>query len=141
VFTVPTEPEHEVPTMRMITGSVTILNDTVSLSVPAGVVTTASLASSVAAPIRGPTLQVVLDPPRSPSLLSPPNHQPLQEPAALYDGIALLSTGAVKETRPLINPATIVSPLPTPPLTPEIQADPAHLASPVDHSFPKAYRP
>jgi hypothetical protein len=104
--------------MGMITSSDAVLNDTVSL------------ASS--APIRGTALQIVLDP-RS-SLPSLPHDQPPQEPAIPYDRIALVSTGAVKETRLLINPATMVSPLPTPPLTPEIPAKssptgPSHFAS------------
>jgi len=131
-FTVPTEPEHEVPTMGMITGSDTVLNGTVSRSIPAGSVTTASLASN--APIKGPTLQIVLNPPRTSSLPSPPDEQPPQESAAPYDGIPLVPTGVVKETRPSINPPTIVFPLPTPPLTPETPAkvDSAHFASPAD---------
>ena len=137
--TVPTEHEHTVTMTGSITDSDAISNDTVSLSTttPAGAFTTASLASS--APIRGPTLQVVLGhirPSPSSSLPSPPDDQFPQEPAAPYDGI--VSIGAVKETRPSINPATIiVSPLPTPPLTPETPAksspaNPTHLASPAD---------
>lgn len=114
--------------MGMITNSDTVLNATVSL------------ASS--APIRGSALQIVLDPPRS-SLPSLPDDQPLQEPAIPYDRIALVSTEAVKETRLLINPATMVSPLPTPPLTPEIPSKssptgPSHFASLGDAQL---YRP
>lgn len=110
--------------MGMITNSDTVLNETVSC------------ASS--APIRGSALQIVLDPP--PSL---PDDQPLQEPTIPYDRIALVSTEAVKETRLLINPATMVSPLPTPPLTPEIPSKssptgPSHFASLGDAQL---YRP
>lgn len=97
--------------MGTITGSDAISNDTVSLSVLAGAFTAASHASS--APIRGPTLQVVLDSLQSFSLPSPPDVQSPQEPAAApYDGIALVSTGAAKETRPTIKPTSVVSPFP-----------------------------
>ncbi|KAF8267448.1 hypothetical protein EI94DRAFT_1701018 [Lactarius quietus] len=54
--------------------------------------TTASLAS--------PKLQMVLDPSQPFSLPSTANAQSPQEPAAQYDGITLVSSGAVKETRP-----------------------------------------
>ena len=122
--------------MGMITGSDAISNDTVSLSVLAGASTAASLASS--APIRGPTLQVVLDSPQSFSLPSPPDDQFPQEPAVVpYNGIAFVSTGAIKGTGPSIKPTGVVSSLPTPPLTPETPAkfspaDPTHFASLAD---------
>jgi len=115
VTTVPKEHEHEDTTMGMIPSSDAISKDTVSQGVPAGAFTMSSLAPS--APIRGPTLQVVLDRPQS-SLPSPPDEQS-QEPAAPYYGSDLVSTGAAKETKPSINPAIGNSPLPTPPLTPE----------------------
>ncbi|KAH9165359.1 hypothetical protein EDB89DRAFT_2076909 [Lactarius sanguifluus] len=97
-----------------------------STTTPAAAFTTASLASS--ASIRGPTLQVVLThirPPPSFGLPSPPDDQFPQKPAALYDEIAPISTTAVKEARPSVNPAIVVSPLPTPPLTPETPAKPS----------------
>lgn len=115
--------EHGVTTM-----GTTRNTDSDATSVPLSI--PASLVSS--APFRGPALQVVLDPIRPPqsfSLPTPPDDHSPQEPAAPYDGI--------KGTRPSINPAIVVSPLPTPPLTPEIPekpspASPPHLASPAD---------
>ncbi|KAN0137452.1 hypothetical protein V8E53_004897 [Lactarius tabidus] len=142
VSTVPTEREHGVTAMGAITFSGAVLNDPGSLGIPTNASTTASITSS--APIRGPTLQVVLDPPQSFSHSSPPD-QP-QEPAAPSNGTTLVPTGAAKETRPSINPTVVVSPLPTPPLTPETPeessaADPTHFASPANgRSFTKAYR-
>ncbi|KAI9451012.1 hypothetical protein BJY52DRAFT_1299959 [Lactarius psammicola] len=138
--TVLTEHEHTVTMMGTITDSDATSSDTVSLStaIPSGI------------PIRGPTLQVVLAhirPPLSHGLPSPPDDRSPQDHVAPYDGIALVSTDVVKETRPSINPAIVVSPLLTPPLTPETPAKsspsyPTHLASSVDaQNFPKAYRP
>lgn len=143
VSTVPTEREHGVITKGAITDSDAVSNELVPLSIPANAFTTASLAST--APIRGPTLQVVLDPPQSFSHSLPPDQS--QEPAAPYDRTTLVSTGAFKGTLPSINPAVVVSPLPTPPLTPETPeepstADPTHFAPPANvRRFPKAYRP
>ncbi|KAI9447458.1 hypothetical protein H4582DRAFT_2051214 [Lactarius indigo] len=126
--TVPTENEHIVTTTGTITDSDAISNDMFSLSttIPAGAFTAASLAST--APIRGPTLQVVLAQDRplpSFGLPTPPDDQFPQGPAAPYDEVALVSTTAVKETRPSIDPTIVVSPLPTPPLTPETPAKPS----------------
>jgi hypothetical protein len=142
VSTVPTEGEHGVTAMGTITDSGAVSNDPGPLSVPTDAFTTASLAPS--APIRGLTLQVMLDPPQFFSHSSPPD-QP-QEPVAPYNGTTLVLTGAVKETRPSINPAVVVSPFPTPltPETPEQSSTvhPTHFTSPVNtRSFPKAYRP
>ncbi|KAH9166402.1 hypothetical protein EDB89DRAFT_1910720 [Lactarius sanguifluus] len=141
-----TVPEHEhMTTTGNITDSDAISNNVLSTA-PAGAFTAASLASS--APVRGPTLQVVLThvrPPPSFGLLTPLDDQFPQEPAAPYDEIALVSTTAVKETRPSIDPAIVVSPLPTPPLTPETPAKPSPansiLMSPADaQNSPKADR-
>ncbi|KAH8982636.1 hypothetical protein EDB86DRAFT_326563 [Lactarius hatsudake] len=145
-----TEHEHMVNVTETNTDSDAISNDTLSLSTttPAGAFTAASLASS--APISGPTLQVVLThvrPPPSSGLPTPPDDQCPREHAAPYDEIALVSATVIKETRPSVNPAIIVSPLPTPPLTPETPAKPSpanstHAVSPAGApNFPEAYRP
>ena len=127
--------------MGTITDSDSVSNNPVSQSTLTDALTT-SLTSS--APIRGPTLQVALDPLQPFSHSSPLDQS--QEPAAPYDGTTLASTGAVKETRPSINPEIVVSPLPTPPLTPETPeesstADPTHFAYPANaRRASKAYR-
>ena len=142
VSTVPIRREHGVTMMGTITDSDAISNDPVSQSISTDAFTT-SLTSS--APIRGPTLQVALDPLQSFSHSSPPDQS--QEPVAPYDRTTLAPSGAVKETRPLLNPEVVVSPLPTPPLTPETPeesstADATHFASPESaRRFPEAYRP
>jgi len=50
-----------------------------------------------------------MPPPPPFGLLSLPDDRSPEEPAAPYDGIALVSNGAVKETRPSINPSIAVS--------------------------------
>ncbi|KAH8990993.1 hypothetical protein EDB92DRAFT_1816503 [Lactarius akahatsu] len=145
-----TDHEHMVTVTETNTDSDAISNYTLSLgtTTPAGAFTAASLASS--APIRGPTLQVALAhvrPLPSFGLLTPPDDQFPQEHAAPYNEIALVSTTVVKETRPSVNPVIIVSPLPTPPLTPETPAKPSpanstHVVSPAGApNFSEAYRP